>query len=56
MLQTVSGGLQKPSCESLVNTGQRHIEVSGPYLLEEGLAVYHDFDFAQHRQELLDQQ
>ncbi len=56
MLQTVSGGLQKPSCDSLVNTGQRHIEVCGPYLLEEGLAVYHGFDFAQHRQNLLYQQ
>ena len=56
MLQTISGGLQKPSCDSLVNTGGRHIEVCGPYLLEQGLAIYHGFDFAQHRQEILDQQ
>jgi tRNA(Arg) A34 adenosine deaminase TadA len=56
MLQTVSGGLQKPSCDSLVNTGQRHIEVSGPYLLEEGFAVYHGFDFDQHRQTLFAEQ
>ncbi len=56
MLQTISGGLQKPSCDSLVNTGGRHIEVCGPYLLEEGLAVYHGFDFAQHREQILSQQ
>ena len=55
MLQTISGGLQKPSCDSLVNTGGRHIEVCGPYLLEQGLAVYQGFDFAQHRQQLLEQ-
>jgi tRNA(Arg) A34 adenosine deaminase TadA len=51
-LQAISGGLQKPSCASLVNTGGRHIAVCGPYLLEEGLAVYGGFDFAQHRQQL----
>jgi tRNA(adenine34) deaminase len=56
MLQTISGGLQKPTCDSLVNTGGRHIEVCGPYLLEEGLAVYGGFDFAQHRQHILYQQ
>lgn len=55
LLQTISGGLQKPSCDSLVNTGERHIEVCGTYLLEEGLAVYDGFDFAQHRQQLRDQ-
>jgi tRNA(adenine34) deaminase len=56
MLQTVSGGLQKPTCDSLVNTGKRQIEVCGPYLLEEGFAVYHGFDFDQHRQTLLAEQ
>lgn len=53
MLQTMSGGRQKPSCDSLVNTGGRHIDVCGPYLLEQGLAVYQGFDFAQHRQQIL---
>lgn len=53
MLQTVSGGIPKPSCASLVNSGGRHIEVCGPYLLHEGLAVYEGFDFAQHRRQLL---
>jgi tRNA(Arg) A34 adenosine deaminase TadA len=50
-LQAITGGRQKPSCDSLVNTGGRHIAVCGPYLLEEGLAVYSGFDFAQHRQQ-----
>lgn len=55
-LQTVSGGLIKPTCDGLVNTGYRHIEVCGPYLFEEGFAVYHGFDFAQHREQILEQQ
>ena len=56
LLQTISGGLEKPSCERIVNTGGRHIEVCGPYLLEEGVAVYAGFDFAQHRQQIVNQQ
>jgi hypothetical protein len=56
MLQSISGGRHKPSCDSLVNTGGRRIEVCGPYLLEQGLAVFHGFDFAQHRQHMLGQQ
>lgn len=39
VLQTLSGGLRKPSCAELVNTGNRQIEVVGELLLEEGLAV-----------------
>ncbi len=53
MLQTLSGGRIKPTCEELVNTGGRHIEVVGKLLLDEGLACYQDFDFSLHRQKLL---
>jgi tRNA(Arg) A34 adenosine deaminase TadA len=38
-LQQQSGGKPKPSCESLLNLGHRRVEVVGPLLLEEGLAV-----------------
>ncbi|GGJ89840.1 nucleoside deaminase [Deinococcus aquiradiocola] len=38
-LQRVSGGRLKPGCAELVNTGNRHIEVTGPLLLEDGQAV-----------------
>jgi tRNA(Arg) A34 adenosine deaminase TadA len=53
MLQNFSGGLRKPTCDELVNTGGRHIDVCGLLLLDEGLACYKDFDFSIHRQKLL---
>jgi tRNA(Arg) A34 adenosine deaminase TadA len=53
MLQKVSGGRIKPTCDELVNTGGRHIDVHGLYLVEEGLACFKDFDFSLHRQKLL---
>jgi tRNA(Arg) A34 adenosine deaminase TadA len=56
MVQTFSGGRIKPTCEELVNTGGRYVEVYGLLLLDEGLACYKDFDFSLHRQELLKNQ
>jgi tRNA(adenine34) deaminase len=56
MLQKFSGGLRKPTCDELVNTGGRHIDVCGFLLLDEGLACYKDFDFSLHRQNLLNKQ
>ncbi len=53
MLQTFSGGRIKPTCDELVNTGGRHVEVCGLLLLDEGLACYKDFDFSLYRQEIL---
>ena len=53
MLQIPSGGRRKPTCDELVNTGGRHIEVCGSLLVDEGLACYKDFDFSLHRQEIL---
>ncbi|MFC4455143.1 nucleoside deaminase [Deinococcus sonorensis] len=44
-LQAASGGLQKPGCAQLVNTGRRHIEIVGPLLQAEGLAVLADHVF-----------
>src|SRR5512146_2992949 len=32
-LQTISGGRNKPTCDELVNTGGRHIDVDGSVLL-----------------------
>jgi tRNA(Arg) A34 adenosine deaminase TadA len=55
MLQNFSGGLRKPTCDELVNTGRRHIDVIG-LLSNEGLACYEDFDFSLHRQKLLKKQ
>ena len=45
MLQRLSGGRPKPSCASIVNTGYRQIEVVGPLLAEEGLAVFEGHSF-----------
>jgi hypothetical protein len=53
MLQAISGGRRKPTCDELVNTGGRHIDVCGLQLIDEGLACYQDFDFSSHRQKLL---
>jgi tRNA(adenine34) deaminase len=53
MLQNFSGGLRKPTCNELVNTGGRHIDVIGLLLLDEGLACYKEFDFSLHRQNLI---
>lgn len=38
-LQTISGGLLKPSCAALINTRNRRIEVVESLLLDEGLAI-----------------
>jgi tRNA(adenine34) deaminase len=48
-LQALNGGRPKPSCASLVNTGKRVIEVAGPFLEDEGLAVFTNFDFKPKR-------
>ncbi len=52
-LQAISGGRSKPTCDELVNTGGRHIEVIGPLLVDEGLACFQDFDFSLHRLKML---
>ena len=49
MLQRMSGGRPKPSCAEIVNTGNRPIEVRGPLLSDEGLAVFAEYDFAPKR-------
>ena len=44
-LQRFSGGKPKPSCEPMINTGGKKIEVIGPVLEEEGLKVFESFPF-----------
>jgi tRNA(Arg) A34 adenosine deaminase TadA len=43
VLRTYSGGRKKPGCESLVNSGNRRIEVVGPLLPDEGKKVFEEF-------------
>jgi len=45
MLQGVSGGKKKPTCESLINTGNKKMEIVGPIFAEEGMRVFNDFPF-----------
>jgi len=45
MLQGVSGGKKKPTCEQLINTGNKKTEIAGPILAEEGMRVFRDFPF-----------
>lgn len=45
MLQQLSKGKSKPHAASLINTGNKVIEVVGPLLSEEGLAVFNDYQF-----------
>lgn len=45
MLQQITGGRPKPSCESIINMGKARAEVVGPLLAEEGLAVFEGFVF-----------
>lgn len=44
-LNKISGGKQKPTCESIVNTGFSKKNVVGNILLEEGMKVFLNFDF-----------
>jgi tRNA(Arg) A34 adenosine deaminase TadA len=45
MLQSISGGRLKPSAESIINCGSEKIEVVGPLIPEEGLAVFEGYTF-----------
>lgn len=46
MLQSISGGRLKPPAEPIINCGSRRIEVVGPLISEEGLAVFAGYTFA----------
>ncbi len=48
-LNKKSGGREKPSCDELLNIGNRKIEVLGEVLLEAGLEVFKDYKFIQKR-------
>lgn len=45
MLQQMSGGRKKPNSDSIINTGQKKIEVIGPFLLDKGLKVFDGYSF-----------
>jgi tRNA(Arg) A34 adenosine deaminase TadA len=45
MLQTISRGHLKPECAPLINTGGRVVEIVGPLLPDEGLAVFDGYTF-----------
>lgn len=43
LLQQYSGGKEKSTCESVVNTGHKKIEVIGLLLPKEGIKVFKDY-------------
>jgi tRNA(Arg) A34 adenosine deaminase TadA len=45
MLQQLSSGRPKPDCASIINSGNRQVEIVGPLLPEEGLVVFEGFTF-----------
>lgn len=45
MLWQFSGGRSKPKCNNILNMGRRKVEVVGPFLPDEGLAVYKGYKF-----------
>ncbi len=44
-LQSISNGKPKPSCENYINIGNQKIEIIGPIIPEEGLAVLKKYPF-----------
>lgn len=45
MLQEISGGKPKPSCNSIINTGHKKIEIIGPIIPNEVLKVFYGYEF-----------
>jgi tRNA(Arg) A34 adenosine deaminase TadA len=45
MLQQLSGGSAKMSCDTIANSGGRLVEIVGPVLPSEGLAVFEGYVF-----------
>ncbi len=44
-INKASGGKLKPSCESLINSGESQKNIVGRVLINEGLKVFEDFEF-----------
>ena len=44
-INKTSGGKLKPSCESLINSGESQKNIVGNVLLNEGLKIFNDFEF-----------
>jgi tRNA(Arg) A34 adenosine deaminase TadA len=45
MIQQRSGGRPKMDCAAIINAGHRQVEIVGPLLAEEGLAVFEGWPF-----------
>lgn len=45
MLWRLSGGRSKPKCNEILNMGRKKVEVVGPFLPDEGLAVFDGYEF-----------
>lgn len=45
MLQKLSGGRKKLAASNIINSGRRQFEIVGPLLVEEGKAVFEDYQF-----------
>lgn len=45
LLNEISGGKKKPSCEGLINSGFSQKNIVGNILLDEGLKVFDNFEF-----------
>jgi tRNA(adenine34) deaminase len=49
MLQERSGGSPKPTAASIINAGHQPVEIVGPLIPEEGLAVFEGYAFTANR-------
>ncbi len=45
MMQQLSGGSPKIRCEAIINSGNNQVEIVGPLLPDEGLAVFEGYVF-----------
>ena len=46
MIQQRSGGRPKLDCAAIINAGHRQVEIVGPLLVDEGLAVFEGYTFS----------
>ena len=49
MIQQRSGGRPKLDCAAIINAGHRQVEIVGPLLADEGLAVFEGYTFTPRR-------
>lgn len=44
-INKISGGKPKPTCESMINTGNKNIKIQGGILFDEGFKVFNGYSF-----------